>query len=690
MNRKLSAILLAMVFTLTAVIYVPASTVFADGTQSVREEVEKEFATEDLTCITRADYCKEIVILYQDLMELTTGQEAEDLLGLTQNPFSDTDDEYVLKAYALGIVSGNGDGTFDPDDELTLEEKAVMLCNTLKLIDPDFEKEVGRELDCEDEDQISSWAVDAVEYLYSHELIDVDEEGEINPKDSIRTEEAMDLLDAVANHQMVDEEEKPLNYLLYGYDVIHKGPINPGDVPVRSAILDEDKLAATNYVQSGPFNGSNILDTVATTATEFYQEFNNDAKVSYNGILFSGSLEVDYGTKDSKKTKQVLIKHIELHPVSQMFLKCKTSQLKPLLSDGFQEDVKDMDPAELFETYGTHLIARYTVGGRLELNYNYNNESNMSESDIRVAVNASYKGASGSNDTHAKELATTLVANSKLQFRSVGGEGISGSSVEEINAKYDEWLTTLREFPEICYVSDFKNSMVPIWTLVDDKDKAAALEKEFNTYIATANSMINEYDAFMPEPPPAPAEDFIVDIVVQADSNKAAALAKIPEGYKVVSLNTEIDSKKKSERSKNAGNYIDANKGAGDDTDFIYIGYLLGKDKSKAITDIVVAEGEDAKISGYKKISVDLNKGAGSDTPYIYLFYTRDTTCKIPVYNYKTMKVTYITKDLTPLKAISGYYGKQFTVPADWSSLTKGVDLNDGAGGDYIFLITKR
>ncbi|MDD3350511.1 MAG: S-layer homology domain-containing protein, partial [Eubacteriales bacterium] len=161
MNRKLSAILLAMVFTLTAVIYVPASTVFADGTQSVREEVEKEFATEDLTCITRADYCKEIVILYQDLVELTTGQEAQDLLGLTQNPFSDTDDEYVLKAYALGIVSGNGDGTFDPDDELTLEEKAVMLCNTLKLIDPDFEKEVGRELDCEDEDQISSWAVDA-------------------------------------------------------------------------------------------------------------------------------------------------------------------------------------------------------------------------------------------------------------------------------------------------------------------------------------------------------------------------------------------------------------------------------------------------------------------------------------------------------------------------------------------------
>ena len=87
------------------------------------------------------------------------------------------------------------------------------------------------------------------------------------------------------------------------------------------------------------------------------------------------------------------------------------------------------------------------------VSYGYN-ESNMSESDIRVAVNASYKGASGSNDTRSKELAKTLVGNSKLQFRSVGGEGISGSSVDEINAKYDTWLTTLRDHPEICYVAE--------------------------------------------------------------------------------------------------------------------------------------------------------------------------------------------------------------------------------------------
>jgi len=571
MKRKLTAIVMALVFAFAAVGPIPGSSVFAEGAQPVREEVEKEFSAEGLAPITRAEYCKEIVLLYQDLVELTTGKEAQDVLGLPQNPFTDTQDEYVLKAYALGIVSGKGDGLFGPDDNLTLEEKAVMLCNTLKLVDPEFQKEVGRELDCEDEDEISSWAVDAVEYLYSHELIHVDEEGEINPQDSIRTEEAQDLLDAVANHQLVEEEESAINYLLYGYDVIHKGPINPGDVPVRTPILDQAKLDATNYMQSGRFNGSNILDTVATTATEFYQEFNNDAKVSYNGILFSGSLEADYGKKDSKEAKQVLIKHIELHPVSQMFLKCSTDQLKPLLSDGFTKDVKNMSPAELFETYGTHLIARYTVGGRLELNYNFNNESNMSESDIRIAANASYKGASGSNDTHAKELAKILVSNSKLQFRSVGGEGISGTTVDEINSKYDQWLTTLRKFPEICYVADFKNSMVPIWTLVDDPGKAAALEKEFNTYIATANSMINEYDAFVPEPPPAPEEEFIVDIVVQADSNKAAALAKIPDGYKVVCLNTEIDSAKKAGRAQNAGKYVEANKGAGDDTDFIYI-----------------------------------------------------------------------------------------------------------------------
>jgi len=50
--------------------------------------------------------------------------------------FSDTDSWYAGFCAKLGIVSGMGDGTFRPDEPITREQAAVMLCKTLDITMP--------------------------------------------------------------------------------------------------------------------------------------------------------------------------------------------------------------------------------------------------------------------------------------------------------------------------------------------------------------------------------------------------------------------------------------------------------------------------------------------------------------------------------------------------------------------------
>lgn len=75
--------------------------------------------------VSRAEFCSVALRLF----EQTSGRIAE---LTTNSPFTDTDDPLVASASALGLVSGRGDGTFDPDATITRQELCVMLGNVLR------------------------------------------------------------------------------------------------------------------------------------------------------------------------------------------------------------------------------------------------------------------------------------------------------------------------------------------------------------------------------------------------------------------------------------------------------------------------------------------------------------------------------------------------------------------------------
>lgn len=79
--------------------------------------------------------------------------------GIEGDPFNDTTSKAVKRMYCAGIMSGNGDGTFGPNDLLTREQAAVMIVNLCNFAEKPLPASATTFSDKAD---MSSWAVDSI------------------------------------------------------------------------------------------------------------------------------------------------------------------------------------------------------------------------------------------------------------------------------------------------------------------------------------------------------------------------------------------------------------------------------------------------------------------------------------------------------------------------------------------------
>ena len=132
-------------------------------------------ASDDLSKpVTRAEFATVSVMIYEAL----SGAEAE---AAADNPFADTNDIEVLKAFNIGITLGVSPTMFEPDKYINREEAATMLARVYKKAsmqgwspadDADFGLSYDRTAPLfADDDQISGWAKDSVYFIASNKII---------------------------------------------------------------------------------------------------------------------------------------------------------------------------------------------------------------------------------------------------------------------------------------------------------------------------------------------------------------------------------------------------------------------------------------------------------------------------------------------------------------------------------------
>ena len=188
--------------------------------------------TQASKAISRAEFCEVAVGLYESI----SGQTAS---TNTVSPFTDTDNEVIAAASALGIVSGRGNGLFDPYSTITRQEFCVMLCNVTRAIDGKSNiVETNLIANFPDGDMVESWARADVETIIHDEImtgiLDLDGVTRLKPLATTSREQAMVMAVRFADHYGVQndgQQETDNDYIIPEEDDITQSPDNDIETP---------------------------------------------------------------------------------------------------------------------------------------------------------------------------------------------------------------------------------------------------------------------------------------------------------------------------------------------------------------------------------------------------------------------------------------------------------------------------
>lgn len=132
--------------------------------------------------ITREEFAELAIKLY----EKTTGKAAE---PTTPNPFTDTTNPQVLKAFKVGVTTGTSATTFAPKELTNREQVATMLSRAIRVMAPGGDFSTTGAPAFSDQKDISSWASEHVKFMSKNEIIK-GTNGKFMPKATTTAEKA--------------------------------------------------------------------------------------------------------------------------------------------------------------------------------------------------------------------------------------------------------------------------------------------------------------------------------------------------------------------------------------------------------------------------------------------------------------------------------------------------------------------
>ena len=136
--------------------------------------------------ITREQFCNFVYNFVNPIKELP-------IFKYERAPFDDTNgNDKITVLYSANIVSGKGDYIFSPNDKLTREEAATILCRAANYLD--IELPLAKvDMSYADNSEISSWAVSSVYSLKTLNILNNTDKN-FNPKANITISQAVSAL----------------------------------------------------------------------------------------------------------------------------------------------------------------------------------------------------------------------------------------------------------------------------------------------------------------------------------------------------------------------------------------------------------------------------------------------------------------------------------------------------------------
>jgi hypothetical protein len=202
----------------------------ADDDGFVTESINSDFSKD----ITREGFCEIAVILYD---RLGGTQELE-----TYNPFTDTTNPIIIKAYNAGIINGVGNNLFAPDANLSRQELCVMIIRAMKASGIRFgdDHEYTYQQNYTDEDSISSWATTEVRVMNDFKIMNGTGD-RLEPLASLSVEQAIIMLERTFLRDFTIEDSTLIAYTGNSSDIT----IPNGITTLNDYVFDDNQLIET-------------------------------------------------------------------------------------------------------------------------------------------------------------------------------------------------------------------------------------------------------------------------------------------------------------------------------------------------------------------------------------------------------------------------------------------------------------
>lgn len=493
-----------------------------------------------------------------------------------------------------------------------------------------------------------------------------------------------------------DAEIPMVNRLGSGYDIFGEYAEN---ISVKEPVLDIRKLLQQGEVLGIRLNSYDSRLIVEETIEKYMNKMAVSVGAKGHYLGFSGSVKTRFGEERSSEARNYYATYSWIARKYRVYIR-RTTDLSQFLLDRFVQDVMadNYTVDKILEGYGQYVLVNTIVGGRIDYNVT---ESSLSSKDLKtfgmdveVAANFVFAGGQVNVSYESSNLSEHFNKNKRETFHVAGGSGLRDSQIGN-DALFNTWMASLDSEGAFVEFPENERVMVPIWEIVrmigNDRANQRAQEIE-NVVKARAEAIKGSLPKNTHMQP-----RYVTKMGLGLSSSRQTAREEAAIGNRTV-LEPHLCEQTGGEKYQYLGIEFggpDSYWGAitdllisyehkGDWVSFVHNGqqndYFLVKNRTE----------EDSP--SYHTDWADLNKGAGGDTLYLYASY-ENTDRKAPIYDVMVYDSSIRTNSSD--KTLNFNNVKEYAKNEGWeivycSASDVPCDLNEGAGGHFLFLLVKK
>ena len=256
---------------------------------------------------------------------------------------------------------------------------------------------------------------------------------------------------------------------------------------VKAVVLDLGALHASSLLRQVRYERATYHVVSGQTSQDYQQSLSARVNLAGSGFGFSGALRTSF-TQDRYESRHysfATVQSVIRKHGLRVALSVGLEELRGFLTPAAAAAINDpsVSPADLFNTFGTHVLTGIIVGGRLDYSTSANMSFEKQDRSIDVYARASFKNAFASASIEAQATHglswSEFLATEERHLEVYGGRSEYGQYIMN-EGVYESWIESV---DENSVFMDFESTgLVGLHELASDATRRAELAAAWDTY----------------------------------------------------------------------------------------------------------------------------------------------------------------------------------------------------------------